>query len=345
MSSSPNSFTNATDFQPWLLALQAKHEDAAKRAETPPNHLRLWGVPKAADLAADGEPQLPAANDTAAESRAKEMAFKLRSERITANLKAHEQDILYKTELLKLSPPEAVAAISDGVTGTLRLTTTDIVANLRLLYGTVSATAFDAMKKALPTSCGTSPAEVISVMAQYQAVFDVAVSIDMPISEAEKFALLTKIMPEAFAFYIKAFKMQNTTVSTRLLANLRPILIAAAEEYSNHYVVNAVSTIEPASYEDYIANAVALASAAGFQPPANRQPNTSNHRVQGAPAGARSYSYCWSHGKVIKHSDPTKVHSSLNCKVRHPNHVVNSTMANMMGGKTTVWERGQPLGP
>ena len=67
MSTNQNKFTNSSDFQPWLLILQTKHEEAAKRAETPDNHLRFWGVPKAAPLVDGGAPDLVTAADTAAE--------------------------------------------------------------------------------------------------------------------------------------------------------------------------------------------------------------------------------------------------------------------------------------
>jgi hypothetical protein len=340
-------FTNSSDFQPWLLILQTKHEDAAKRAETPDNHLRLWGVPKAAPLVDGGAPDLVTAADTAAERYAKEMAFKLRAERMTAKQKANDQDILFKAELLSSSPPEAVAAISDGVTGTLRLQPSDILERLRTMYGTVSATTFELMRKSLPRSCGTSTAEVTAAINKVQNFTVIAASINQPVSDADQFSMVIRAMPVEFDLAIQMFKFQNPTAATRLLAAIRPILIATAEEYSNAkelQVANVALTIKPTSYEDYIANAVALANAAGFQPSVNSSPNAHN-RAQTTTAGNKSFSYCWSHGKVVKHADPAKVHTSLNCKVRHPNHVATSTMSNMMGGKTTVWERGQPLGP
>jgi hypothetical protein len=77
-------FTNSSDFSPWLLLLQTRHVEAAKRAETPQNHLRLWGIQQAAPLADAGEPDLITAGDSAAERCGNEMAFKLRAERITA---------------------------------------------------------------------------------------------------------------------------------------------------------------------------------------------------------------------------------------------------------------------
>ena len=336
-------FTNSTDYNAWLLEMLDTFLAAGKRAVSAADHARLYGIPKAPRLNHPGQrPALVADNDTAAARNVKVCALTVYAQDLALYEIQESEDIALKTAIKNGSPKEAIAAMSNGVTGTLRLTPETMLASLKITYGTVSATTFDSLGRNLPKSCGTSPAEVTDTANKLRQYFDVAQAIGQPISEAEKVSTFMKILPREFDFNIKLFKSTYKVLALRLFETLVLEMISVAEDISTMQSANAVVVQHPGppnNWNEYIQAAIAAATAAGLQ-----NPNTAN--IAATAPVAPEFTYCWSHGKCKKPSRPNvPEHTSLTCTKRHPNHVAAATMTNQMGGKKTVWVRFQPLGP
>jgi hypothetical protein len=102
------------------------------------------------------------------------------------------------------------------------------------MYGTVSATTFELMRKSLPRSCPPSTAEVTAAINKIQSFADIAMSINQPVSDADQFSMAVRAMPMEFDLAIQMFKLQNPTTDTRLLATIRPQLSSCSKCCPHH---------------------------------------------------------------------------------------------------------------
>jgi len=123
-------------------------------------------------------------------------------------------------------------------------------------------------------------------------------------------------------------------------------MLEAADELSltTAFSNSAASVSTPTSYNEYMTNAAAAASAAGFTKPIGRTPSNSQNKGTKTPLGViaildqSKMPYCWSHGS-------NRSHEGSKCTNRHQNHDPSATFINQRGGKKDIWHMGQSLGP
>jgi hypothetical protein len=305
---------DSASFGPWLIELGGRHPFAYARAITAPDHITIFGTPQVAPTTEPGPPNPILDTDAAAERAVKEMAFKIRSEQLDKFKEERVEDLAFKTAITTESPPEAIKAISHGVHGLLRHTTSTMLAALRTIYGTVSATTFEVKKANMPMSCNPNPADIVNLINEHRQVHDLGESVGQPFSEAEKVSKLIAAMPKEFQMNVLLFKNNFPTLAARTFAVLAPLMITAAE--------------------DFAANAIMVANSALLKPP-SVTPFPAN-RPQPA---AKPLHYCWTHGKCRHPSDA--------CNGKASGHQDRATFKNTMGGKdaTVVWARGMTPGP
>ena len=332
--STSQKWNDSSDFGPWVRESGGRHPDAHARALTAQDHLLQFGTVQVAATAHPGPVILIDINDTAAERAVKEMAFKVRTENLIKFEKEKAEDLAYKTMITTESPPEATEAISHGVHGLLRHSTSTMLAALRAIYGTVSAAAFENKKASMPTSCGPSPAEVIALINEHKKIHDLGESIGQAMSEADKVTKIMAAMPREFDMDIKLFKNSHPTLATRTFAAFTPLMISAAEDFACSSKLAYSVAAQPKQLEELVANAVAVAMAVAHGPKPGPKPGPAPGARQPQP-----YYYCWTHGKVK--------HASKDCNAKAPGHVDNATFRNTQGGKdpNVVWARGMTPGP
>jgi hypothetical protein len=174
--------------------------------------------------------------------------------------------------------------------------------------------------------------------------------------------MLTAVLPPVFQFKIALFNEKFKAVADRKFEEFSKDMIEAAATITAgganvlFSANSATHSSNDAINRELIANTVANAVAAAFQSaeatrnngrsrgrsgtPGQSTPNQSprNRNRAQLNSSTSTMHYCWSHG-------PNPTHDSMTCLYKHAHHDNTATFANKKGGKTTLWERGQPLGP
>jgi hypothetical protein len=330
-------FINPSDFHKVMNKLMNEHENAAKRAVTPNQHIAIWGFAQAAAIPALGIAPAPINDDdVVATARTKEHDLKIYHKLEDKIEKAKLEDSNFKKGMTEISPAEAIDAIAHPQHGLLRVTPAAMYAALNEQFGTLEATTLETLEADIPIVCGTTVTCAKKVINQLRHLFTTATTGGQPCPQMIKVRMLLRIIspnPE-FGIYVILYNNAYKTMETRLFETLATDMLAAAEIIS---LTKPSSTANAAIVEptltELVANAVTTAFAAHKTAPKTLNRKRGNPRKQ-----PHLMPYCWSHG-------PNTSHDSSQCTSAHSKHIATATFANKQGGKATVWERGQPTGP
>jgi hypothetical protein len=147
---------------------------------------------------------------------------------------------------------------------------------------------------------------------------------------------LKGILPLSFDLSVSLWEHKHKDVKSRNFDKFAAAMLlaagtlAATSHSANSAAVTTVTTAPTAVSQEFLANAIATAITA----------TKASFNADKAHAKKNKF-YCWSHG-INKTHDPSKGQA---CLTPHANHDPTATFKNKKGGKTTVWERGQNLGP
>lgn len=337
-------FTDLTFSRVMLNHFGGIHVNAAKRALSASQHATIFGHAQAEVVAPPGPiPIGIQAQNSVAERAEIECAIKLWLHAHAESTKRQDEDSAFKQALISSSPPEALEAITNGTTGTCHLTPAMILELYYATYGTITDADLDEAAEGLPAQLGGATLkdiqQAVNKLRQY---FDLKATSGSPLAEADKMNFLSNLLPPAYDLHVALFDKEYHALNTRTFALFSAAMIDATKRLRKPRRSANATTVSGAadanSWDEFMANAAASATAAGFTRPAVT--NIPSRRVGKTPKAnsPAAQKYCWSHG-------PNDSHQSSECKGAHPNHVITATFANQQGGKTSKWVRGQVLGP
>jgi hypothetical protein len=313
----------------------ARHMAASKRAMPSAMHLALFFKVKP-DAITDPGPRPSTVGETDKETKkllAQFTVWKFDYDEFTRIMKEDED---FKADMLSICPTEATDALADPNGGTTHLTAAKVLQTFDEKYGKITADTLESCRRNLPQSCSGSVDAVQTAINKFTHYFDLSrAATDQEPPDHEKISKLEAILPSTFDLQIALQHSKYPDIKDRTFKQFAAaMLLAAATLDARDHTVNSVATTQapnapiPVSQE-YVANAITTAIAAAANKPGFKANKTKN-----------TY-YCWSHG-INKTHDPSK---GTACLTPHANHDPTATFRNKKGGKTTVWERGQALGP
>ena len=332
-------------FNTTMLKVAANNKRAARRAMTQARCQLIWGRDRLAAIADPGAcPDAVAADDNAAVRAVKESALKVWTVMHALFEKQEEEDELYQQALLDCCPDEALDSLTSGTTGTNHLTPATTLIPLYDAYGIIDADTLKEAKKLLPTVLHDHSLKGVQTLVNQQNSFnDLMMAAGQAQSDHVRNQALSDLLPDSFEVYKTLYEKDHLLLANRTWLTFSAAMISASKKIRFDPSANSTTSVKLNSYDEYMAQAVSAAAAAGYtkpkyvKPPARASPP--------APASfpvsqvqACDMPYCWSHG-------PNYSHSSAHCKKRHPNHVDTATFQNKHGGKATVWAQKQALGP
>lgn len=336
---------NELTFNREMLKYHGEFEEEARRSLTEAQCQAMFLKHQLALLVDPGtRPRGVLIGDTAILRRFKESELKL----WLIDKEAYDKQVdgmkAYKKRLLNGCPVEALDGLTHGVTGTNHLDPTAINVALYAKYGTISSDTLRDAKKLLPTVLhGASTKDLQGAVNSLNKYFHLKEAALQPSSNDDKIVALMNLLPSVYDIHIVLYDKDHSALVDRTFETFSTAMLLASKQIRTDPSANSVSTTatEFKSWNEFMANAAAAATAAGYSKPkyanviplARNSPNA--HLASLAP---HQMHYCWSHG-------PNASHSSTDCKKKHINHVNTATFANNHGGKTTVWERNQNLGP
>ena len=258
-----------------------------------------------------------------------------------------KRDDAMKEDMLSRMSPVFVQSITHPQYGLLHLSNKQVLKLADTEYGKITPAGLAALKDLLSTK-PIETAEEIKIAANEQRnYYAVAKSAGQETSENEKVTTFMNLIHPSLAVYKVIYNKAYKDIASREFEIAVKEMIEAAEEVALEPVPANAATILPAlnkptSYEEFMANAVTAAIAAGFTKPiASRKPNgnpRNNRSTYAATRDPSTMKYCWSCG-------PNHSHSSSECRTPCQNHVSSATYTKQCGGKKTEFVRGCTRGP
>ena len=337
-------FTEITFIKIMLALFSGIHMDAAKRAVTAAQHLIIF---QSQQQPARNHPGLlPAGvqeHHNAGQRAEIECSIKLYLHEHEQYVKQTDEDKAFKAALIEVCPPETIESITSGVTGTCHLSNAMILAHLYADYGTITDADLDRAADELPTQlASTTHKDLLKVVNKQKQYFQLKAHAGQTVPNSDKINLLSKMLPETLDLHIALFDKDYPALDARTYELFSAAMLDAIKRLrtpkrSANAVSASVAVADAKNWDEFMANAAASATAAGFVRPAATNTNP-RRNVKSANTHSPASKYCWSHG--INNS-----HQSSECKTTHVNHVKTATLTNPQGGKSSEWVRGQPLGP
>lgn len=276
---------------------------------------------------------IPAAAPAGASADARSIASELlkRYQFSLDNFK-HQETLKHaaKTELLTISPSTIRQLLSDPEHGTMHLHVRTIFAATEQKYRIITGDTLIMAKSMLPKSCTRDPESIRLAACEHRSYYSLRMKANQPTAEHDKFNQFLELLSNVdFGLFKQLFKRSHPTLAEQTFELLVSEAITEAETMPStpNFTANSATL---RSYDDYIANAVRAAAAAGFVP----------HAINAGPATGQGtvMHYCWSHG-------PNTSHNSQDCRHRHDRHKATATAADKQGGRTVVWTQHSKLGP
>ena len=330
-------FTNSSNYQTSKQTAIAKNVNAGKRAVTADQHLSIFGSTQESPLADPG--RRPAITNSVRQDQFNLEAWN--ADRRDFD-KAKDEDNAFKNYIIEMSPVEAIANMSHTVTGLMHLSAKDMLKILDERYGKVTVDTLKSLKKNLPKSCNTSPADLIVAINAFNHLWSTQKMVNAEVPDQTKIELFQEILQPDLDLDIKLWLIKFPDVVNQQWLSFTTMTIAAAETINATRGNNANAAITlpstPASDEpitkEFLANAIATAIANIHSTKHVRGTN----QQQTAAIDPSTLQYCWSHG-------PNHSHDSNTCKKKHIKHESTATYRNKKGGKSTIWVQGDRLGP
>jgi hypothetical protein len=333
-------FKNSLEYKKAITQCMGRHREAAKRSISEELYLETFHEVKPAAIANPG-PRPPTIGENAQETKQRIALFQVWKYDKEEYTKAMEEDEALKNDMLSICPPEAIDALADPNGGTMHLSAEDVLNRFDATYGVITADTLEACRKNLPSSCdGTvqSVQDVINKNTNYYDMSMTATGQEPP--DHEKIYALKALLPAEFALPIALHDNKHKNVKDRKFKKFAAAMILAAGTLAaagHTAAANSATTVTTVAAapttvtHEFLANAIATAITA-----ASKSGIKTASKRKKKPASGKFY--CWSHGI-------NKSHAGQDCMTPHDNHDPTANLKNQRGGKTTVWERGQDLGP
>lgn len=332
-------FTGPIDYKKAITQCYGRHREATKRAIPEDLHIKMFHEEKSPIIVNPGpRPSTVGADEEETKLRLAQFPpWKFDHELF---IKATEEDNMFKDDLTSICPPEALDALADPNGGIMHLSAADVLKNFNAIYGVITADTLEECRKALPTSCDGTVLSVQNVVNKFTHYHDTSLTATgQEPPDHEKISALKALLPTSeYALPIALFDNKYKNVKNRKFKKFAAaMLLAAGTLAATGHRANsatAIATVDAAPTtitREFLANAIATAITAANKSRFKATSNKSN-------TSKKNTFYCWSHGINKSHAGP-------DCMTPHDNHQPTATLKNQKGGKTTVWERGQDVGP
>ena len=255
-----------------------------------------------------------------------------------------------KEDILTTLPESFVKSITDPDLGIMHLTDEECLNLADKEFGTISPAALALLKQSLPKEIAKTAEEIKELANKQRNYYAVAKSAGEETGENEKVSNFMNLMHESLSMHKIIFNKTYKSIGDRKFETAVNEMVEAAEEISldsnmsANFVLVTKPTSVPTNYNEYMANAAAAATAAGFTKPKRSNDGRNNYirknstRAPSTSIDPSTLSYCWSHG-------PNRSHDSQSCREPHPNHDTTATFTNQKGGRRNIWRTGETVGP